>query len=460
MKSEMPVVAIIGRGNVGKSTLFNALIGRRKSVIKDESGVTRDRSYATVKTNDFVFTLIDTAGLFSNPRDKKNVLEDRVETQTKLAIEESDLLLVLFDGKAGLHPEDSAIANLVRKARKPVIWIVNKSEKPSTELEAAEFYSLGIEDLVFISAAHRKGLKDLLKIIREKFPESQIGDESGEDEQAEDSSAIRVAVLGKPNVGKSTLINQLLGENRLVTSEIAGTTTDSIDIELSHKGRDYVLIDTAGLRRKARVKDISVERYSNIRSLSALAKSDVAVLLLDATQGEPSDQDLKIAQLIHERGRGLVIAINKWDAIEKNHKTAKAYKDQVYSDFRFARYAPIVFVSALSGKRCKALLDKVSEVYEAAKFRVKTSDLNKVLNQAVSKNSPPAHRGEPVKLYFATQIHTAPPTFVLFFNHPRRIDSAYQRYLKNSLREEFPFTGSDIKLLLRKRSDRSEINAN
>lgn len=462
MSRKVPVVAIVGRSNVGKSTLFNTLLGRRKSIIKDEAGVTRDRAYGLVKKDDITFSLIDTAGLFSNPKEKKNPLEDKVETQTRLAIEESDLLIVLFDGKSGVHPADREMVNLIRRSKKPALWVVNKCEKPDTELAGAEFYSLGIEDLLYISAAHRKGIKELFAALKSRLPDAvktekrDSDSDEDDDEGGQSVEVINIAILGKPNTGKSTLINKLIGQNRLVTSDIAGTTRDSVDIELEYKGQKYLVIDTAGLRRKARVKDISVERYSNIRSLSALAKCDVAVLLLDATQGVPTDQDMKIAELIHERGRGLIIVVNKWDAIEKDHKTAKAFKDQVYAAFRFTRYAPVMFVSALSGKRVHSILDKAKEVYQTAQLRVKTSELNKILNRAVGRNAPPTHRGDPVKLYFATQINTAPPTFVLFFNHPRKVDAAYQRYLKNALRDEFSFQGSDIKLLLRKRSDRAE----
>ena len=452
MKKNIPVVAIVGRSNVGKSTLFNALLGKRKTIIKDEAGVTRDRTYGLIKQPDFSFTLIDTAGLFSNPKDKKNVLDDQVQTQTKLAIEEADILLVMFDGIMGLHPEDSDIVNLIRKSKKKAIWMVNKCEKPSVEISSSEFYKLGIEGLIYISAAHRLGLKPLLAEIKANIPDALTAEE--EAEQPEEG--LKIAVLGKPNVGKSTLINQLLGQNRLITSDIAGTTRDSIDIDIVHKGDKFTLIDTAGLRRKARVKDLTVERYSNIRSLSALAKCDVAVLLLDASEGIPTDQDLKIAELIHERGRGLILVINKWDAIEKDHKTAKSYKDAVYDRFRFTRYAPILFVSALSGRRCTSILDKVKEVHLASRQKVQTADLNKIFKQAVAKNTPPTYRGEPIKFYFATQVNSSPPTFVVFFNHPRHVDAAYQRYLKNALRDEFSFEGSDIKLLLRKKKEKGE----
>jgi GTPase len=449
--NSIPVVAIIGRSNVGKSTLFNALLNRRKAIVKDEAGVTRDRTSALVKTDDFTFTLVDTAGLFGS--DKETEMEISVFAQTRLAIDESDLILAMFDGRHGLHPQDPEVVALIRESKKPVIWIINKCESQKHELAANEFYGLGIDNLLCISAAHRKNLKDLTAAIKENFPENLAKDDENSDTE---NSAIRIAILGKPNAGKSTLVNQIIGKERMVTSNVAGTTRDSIEVPFLHGEQEFVLIDTAGLRRKARVEGVSVERYANIRSLGALAKCDVAVLLLDATLGPPTDQDLKIAQLIHERGRGLIIAINKWDAVEKDHKTAKSFKDVVQGVFRFARYAPIVYISALTGRRCKTILDKAQSVIEQGKTRVKTSDLNRILSRAFEANQPPVFRGEPVKLYFATQIEGSPPTIVLFLNHPRHINTAYQRYLKNAIREEYAFDGYDIKLKLRKRTEREQ----
>jgi len=452
MKGKIPVVAIIGRTNVGKSTLFNALVGKRVSIVKDEHGVTRDRTSALIRKDNFAFTLIDTAGLFGGKRDAE--FELSVKAQTNMAIEESDLVIALFDGVQGVHPHDSDVAAELRKTKKPVLWVINKCEKPQSELNSSEFYTLGAENIVCVSAAHRRGLKELLAAIKGFFPDVLLQTE--EEIELDENRPIQVAILGKPNVGKSTIVNKLVGEERLVTSNVAGTTRDSIDIPFSFKDRDFVLIDTAGLRKKARVKGVTVERYANLRTLSALARCDVAVLLLDATQGPPTDQDLKIAELIHERGRGLVIAINKWDAIEKDHKTAKQFKDVVNSVFRFTRYAPILFVSALSGKRCTTVMDYVIKVYKSGKERIKTADLNRIVSKAFEANQPPVFRGEPVKLYFATQIAIAPPTIVLFLNYPRRISGAYERYIKNALREEFPFEGYDIKLLLRKRTEKAD----
>lgn len=449
MAKKLPLIAIVGRTNVGKSTLFNQITGRKLSVIEDTHGVTRDRHYAMVKRHGMPFTLVDTGGLLG---EENQELADAVREQSEIAICDADAIIAIFDGVAGPHPHDYEVVNLLRKAGKPVMWVVNKTEKQETELRVAEFYALGIDNIVSISAAHNKGLDTLIKAIY-SFP---VWEGISEDLEIEEEPSIKVAILGKPNVGKSTLTNKLLGEERVVTSPIAGTTRDRIDVELRREGQLFVFSDTAGLRKKARVKDATIERYSNLRSLKELAECDVAVLLLDATSGPPTEQDAKIAGLIHERGRAFVIAINKWDAVEKDHKTAKAYKDQVAEVFKFARYAPIIFISALTGKRCPSIFGQVVKVYQEAQKRVSTSDLNKLLTFAFQKNPPPVYRGEPIKLYFATQISVAPPTFVLFLNHPKRVNFSYQRYIRNSIRKEYPFEGNDIKLLLRKRTSKED----
>lgn len=501
MSGSIPTVAIVGRTNVGKSTLFNTLIGRRLAVVEGSHGVTRDRHYGIVKRGDLHFTLIDTGGLFGE-EDREGSdgyrLRQSVFTQTELAIEESDLVLVVFDGVEGPHPHDSEVVDLIRRRQKPVIWVVNKTEKQLSQLQAAEFYGLGIDELHCISAAHKLQTRELVALIQKRLSGLGFNPRPGLDEAIAEREAIdaaeaefiagysgtaeqveadesdpaaeeivttkapdrpiKIAVLGKPNVGKSTLINKILGADRLVTSSVAGTTRDNIDIHLSRDGQEFVLVDTAGLRKKARVKSVSAERYSNLRALRALAGCDIAVLLLDATEGLPSEQDLKIAGIVHERGRGLMIVLNKWDAIEKDHRTAKAFKDGVQQAFRFTRYAPVLFVSALTGRRCPAILDTAREIYQAAHQRVKTSEINKVLGRAFQTKPPPAHRAEPAKLFFATQIDVAPPTFVLFVNNPARLAASYERYLKNTLREVFPFTGVDIKFILKKRTERAERN--
>jgi GTPase len=445
---KIPTVAIIGRTNVGKSTLFNTLTGRKLAIVEDAPGVTRDRSYALVTRGEVPFTLIDTGGIVG---DEDPELRHLVRRQAEIAIQEADLILALFDGLEGVNPLDYEVVELLRRSEKKVLWVINKCESPSQQLIAGEFYALGIDALVFISAAHKVGLSEIVEAVDEEFKEFQKNTDPFEKDET-----IRVAIVGKPNVGKSTLVNKLVGAERVVTSEIAGTTRDSIDVSIVREGQHYTFVDTAGLRKKARIDDHTVERYSNLRALRSLVQCDVAVLVLDATEGIPSMQDAKIGGLIHERGRSFVIVVNKWDAIEKDHRTVKAYEDAVYEVFKFARYAPIVFLSAATGKRCPALLTAIKEVYEASKIRIQTSELNRVLKVAFERRPPPVYRGEPIKFFFGTQVDAAPPTFVLFLNHPTRINFAYQRYIKNQLRETYPFPGNDIKIHLRKRRDREE----
>jgi len=456
MAKKIPTVAIIGRTNVGKSTLFNALAGRALSIVEDSPGVTRDRHYTLVTRYGFSFTLIDTGGLAGEQETK---LQESVRTQTIIAIEESDLIVAIFDGMSGLHPMDEEVVRTLRNAEKPVLWVVNKCESPHTEIEATELYALGVDSLIFVSAAHRKGIKELAEAIRIALgiPKPVEADEKEQDTRAPDEP-LKVALIGKPNVGKSSLINKILGEERVVASEIPGTTRDSIDITLKREGSEFVIVDTAGLRKKARVDDATVERYSNLRTLRSLVECDVAVLVLDATLGAPTEQDAKIAGLVHERGRPFVIVVNKWDAVEKDHLTVKSYEDAVYEAFKFARYAPIVFASAVTGQRCPNILRKAKEVFDTSRLRIQTADLNRILSNAFYRKPPPAYRSEPIKLFFATQVGVSPPKIVLFLNHPRKIAFSYERYLKNTLRKEYPFEGSDIKFQIRKRTEKADRN--
>lgn len=451
MGGNIPVVAIVGRTNVGKSTLFNAIAGRRVSIVDDSHGVTRDRNYSLVTRHGSPFTLIDTGGLIG---EEESELQQAVRVQAEVAIREADLILAVLDGVYGPHPNDSDVVELLRLCGKPVLWVVNKCEKPSNELQSGEFYSLGLENLVCVSAAHKVGLDNLIAAIREKLDL----DPEGAPPERDGNRPIRVALLGKPNVGKSTLVNRILGEERVVTSDIAGTTRDNIDIRITRDGEDFLLVDTAGLRKKANVEAVSVERYSNLRALKALASSDVAILMIDGTEG-PSEQDTKIAGLIHERGRGLVIVVNKWDAVEKDHRTVKAYERMVYERLKFVRYAPIIFASALTGRRCPSILQTVKKVRDQSLIRIQTSELNKIMEHAFKAKPPPVYRGEPIKLFFATQVEVAPPTFVLFVNHPDRLNYSYERYIRNSLRKHYPFEGSDIKLSFRKRTEKSHGKA-
>ena len=456
MIQKIPVVAIVGRTNVGKSTLFNQLLGRRMAVVEDVAGVTRDRNYALVDRFDAPFTLVDTGGLLG---EEESELHGSVREQAELAIREADLVIALLDGLHGLHALDYGVADILRRSAKPVLWVVNKCEKPIAQIEAAEFYKLGIDEFSCVSAAHNVGITELYLAISSKLELDSFEDcdssISGVETDLLDhaSRSIRVAIVGKPNVGKSTLINKITGSDRLVTSGIPGTTRDSIDIVLKRDGTDFTLVDTAGLRRKSKVSGVSPERYGNLRTLKALAQCDVAVLLLDATEGAPKEQDAKIASVIHERGRGLVIVVNKWDAVEKDHKSVKDFERTIQDEFPFARYAPIVFVSALSGRRCPNVLKKAEEVFKQAQVRIATPKINSFLSRAFDKKPPPRHRGSLVKLYYATQVNVAPPTFTLFVNYPREVRLSYQRYLKNAIRKEFGFGGNDIRLFFRKRSD-------
>jgi GTPase len=450
MGRRIPVVAIVGRTNVGKSTLFNQITGRHRSIVDNVSGVTRDRNYALVKKFLYPFTLVDTGGLIGEEDEQ---LAKSIRTQSELAISEADLILAVLDGLHGPHPHDEEVVNLLRQAGKPIVWVVNKCEKPEVELRASEFFGLGIDGLAAVSAAHNKGIHQLLDTIRTKLNLDQLA--SSED-AAPPPDLIRVAIVGKPNAGKSTFINKLLGESRLVTSELAGTTRDTIDVELVREGQRYVIVDTAGLRKKTKIGQGSLEKHSSLHALRALAACDVAVLMLDATLGPPTDQDTKIARLIHDRGRGLVIAVNKWDALEKDHRSAKEFKDRLFEEFKFAQYAPLLFVSAETGKRCPHVLRKVKDVHLAGQTRIQTSDLNRLLARAFEVKPPPVYRGEPAKLFFATQIDVAPPTFLLFVNQPEKVNLTYQRYLKNSIRKEYPFEGTELRLLFRKRTQKEE----
>jgi len=453
--TKFPVVAIVGRTNVGKSTLFNAITGHRVNIVEDAPGITRDRSYQLIKRLDFPFTLIDTGGLFS---DEEEEMKNLVDVQTDIAISEADVVIVLFDAISGPHPDDYQIVEKLRKSDKQVFWVVNKCEKDASKLNASEFYGLGIEEFFCISAAHNRGIKEVLGKIR-NYLEAENKLINPQDEEAEEN-ILKVAIVGKPNVGKSTLVNRILGEERVVASNTPGTTRDTVDIRLTREGQDYLLIDTAGLRRKARIENLSVERYSAIRSINVLARANVAVFLLDATEGPPTEQDAKIGSLIQERGRSLIIVVNKWDAIEKDHKSVKEYEKGIQDKLGFLHYAPILFVSALTGKRCPSILSKAKEVHENSMRRVATSDLTRAFKKIFERKPPPVYRGEPLKLYFATQIGTSPPVFVLFLNHPRKLADSYQRYIKNSLRKEFPFEGVDFKLILRKKtSKQNELSA-
>jgi GTPase len=481
MAKRIPIVAVVGRTNVGKSTLCNAIIGKKANIVEDVPGVTRDRMYSLITRYEHVFYLVDTGGIAG---DEDTVLADLVREQSERAIAESNLVICVFDALSGVHPQDKEVVDIVRKYEKPVLWVVNKCEKEVAKLAANEFFKLGVDSVIPISAVHSQGIKDLVggilniilpenaelkqedneetttnshikeekKRAQKKHDGNNLDVDDTADEEILEPSIIRVALLGRPNVGKSSLFNRILGEQRVVTSSIPGTTRDSIDERITRDGQGYIFVDTAGLRKKSKVDDETVERYSNIRALNTLSQCDVAVLVLDATLGAPSTQDLKIGSLIHERGCGFVIAVNKWDAVEKDHTSVKYFTDLVRNEFKFAKYAPILFLSAETGRRCPSLLKKVKDVCESLSTRIKTSEVNRILRRAFEAKPPPSNRGRPVKLSFASQIGITPPTFVLVCNSIAHINYGYERYIKNVIREQYSFEGVDIKLQFKKKN--------
>ncbi|MCB0331195.1 MAG: ribosome biogenesis GTPase Der [Bdellovibrionales bacterium] len=454
MSRKAPKIALIGRTNVGKSTLFNVLCNKNKSITEDIAGVTRDRSYALISVKEKVVNLIDTGGILGESEDP---LAAAVHEQSTLALNEADIIIAVFDGIYGVHPDDSNLVQLLREAQKPVIWVINKCEKPRTREEAVEFYELGLESYIWISAAHRQNLHELVGAIVDAVEVVEAGTPSEEEDDEE--RAIRIAIVGKPNVGKSSLVNRLIGSERVIASELPGTTRDTIDVELTRDGQKFILVDTAGLRRKSHVPEESLERYANVRALKALARCDVALLLLDASE-DPlvSDQERRIADLLHRRGIPFILVCNKWDKVEKDNTSVKAYSKKVFERLNFCRYAPLLFLSAETGRRCPKIFPTVKEVHESAATRVRTSELNRVLLNAFEKNPPPVYRGHPVKMYFATQVTTTPPTVLVFVNFPQNITQTYERYLKKKLQEHFSFAGTDIKLQIRKRRNQERDN--
>ncbi len=553
MAPKTPVVAIVGRPNVGKSTLFNRVLGARKAIVEDIPGVTRDRNYALVERFSVPFLLIDTGGFEKDPEEE---IGKQVVEQTLMAAEECDIILALFDGSVGCQPGDEDVVSLLRRYKKSVVYVVNKCDGAEQAIRVADFYSLGVSELKDCSALHGRGVHELIESILQELPNYQAllssaqarkdrereaakqaqalvvaaedeydedassgptGPWSGDDEEeefeiddSEDSAnsgemprfapvylpgegeeaeyvkqfrvrplsegvvsdreeeteedesedeedyiptipLINIAIVGRPNVGKSTLLNTLTGERRAITSPVAGTTRDLLDLTITRDGQEYRIIDTAGLRKKARVEEDSIERYSTLRSLAALSECDVAVVMIDATTGV-TEQDTKIVGLAHEQGKGLIYAVNKWDLMEKNHKTVHEFTKDLREALKFAPYAPVLFVSALSGRRCPRILEVAREVAITRSMRISTNRLNRLLKKAAARLSPPVYRGRPVKLYYANQVDTAPPRFILFFNFPRALHFSYMRFLKNSIRDKYPFEGTDIKLVAKKRS--------
>lgn len=437
-----PVVAIVGRPNVGKSTLFNALAGQKISIVKDTPGVTRDRIYADVSWLDRDFTMIDTGGI---EPESKDIILSQMREQAQIAIDTADVIIFITDVRQGLVDADSKVADMLRRSAKPVVLVVNKVDSFEKFMpDVYEFYNLGIGEPVPVSAASRLGLGDMLDEVISHFPEK-----SGEEEEDERP---RIAIVGKPNVGKSSIINKLLGEQRVIVSDIAGTTRDAIDTEIVHGGREYVFIDTAGLRRKSRIKE-ELERYSIIRTVTAVERSDVVLVVIDAAEGV-TEQDAKIAGIAHERGKGVIIVVNKWDAIEKDDRTMKKYEDEVRRVLSYMPYAEIMYVSAQTGQRLVKLYDMIDMVIENQTLRVATGVLNEIVMEAVAMQQPPSDKGKRLKIYYATQVSVKPPTFVIFVNDRELMHFSYIRYLENKIREAFGFRGTSLKFFIRERKER------
>ena len=442
MSKAKPIVAVVGRPNVGKSTLFNKLAGERISIVQDTPGVTRDRIYADVEWLNHRFTLIDTGGMEIGTED---VILKQIIVQAEIAIETADVIIFVTDVKQGVTEDDMQVANMLRRTKKPVVLAVNKVDNMRQEnLDVYEFYSLGMGDPMAISAGQMLGLGDLLEVVTSYFPEG------GEAEEEDD--VIKVAIIGKPNVGKSSLVNNILGEDRLIVSDIAGTTRDAIDSPIEVDGQKYVFIDTAGMRRKSKIKE-EIERFSIIRAVAAVERCDVAILVIDANEGI-TDQDTKIAGIAHERGKAAIVAVNKWDSIEKDDKTMNKYLKDIANELAYMPYAPRVFISAKTGQRVTKLLDMIKVVNENHSLRISTGVLNDVLIEAMAMQQPPSDKGKQLKIYYMTQVSTKPPTFVIFVNDRELMHFSYRRYIENQLRDAFGFSGTPIHFIVREKGEK------
>lgn len=438
-----PIVAIVGRPNVGKSTLFNALAGERISIVQDTPGVTRDRIYADAEWLNHSFTLIDTGGI---EPDSKDIILSQMREQAEIAMATADVILFLTDVRQGMVDVDAKVADLLRRSKKPVLLLVNKVDNfQKFEADVYEFYNLGIGDPIPISASGKLGLGDMLERVVALFPDSAAN--------AEEDARPKVAVIGKPNVGKSSIINKLVGENRVIVSDIAGTTRDAIDTEIVHNGKEYIFIDTAGLRRKSKIKE-EIERYSIIRAVTAVERADAVILVIDAGEGV-TEQDAKIAGIAHERGKGVIIAVNKWDAIEKDDKTIYKHTDRIREILSFMSYAEIMFISARTGQRMTQLFDRIDMVIENNSMRIATGVLNEIVTEAVAMHEPPSDKGKRLKIYYVTQVAVKPPTFVIFVNDKKLMHFSYTRYLENRIRETFGFRGTSLKFIIRERKGES-----
>lgn len=440
-KGKKPIVAVVGRPNVGKSTLFNVLAGERISIVKDTPGITRDRIYADVTWLDTSFTLIDTGGI---EPDSKDIILSQMREQAQIAIDTADVILFMTDVKQGLVDADAKVADMLRRSQKPVILVVNKVDNYDKYIaDVYEFYNLGIGDPHPVSSINKLGMGDMLDEVVSYF------DKSGEEEEEDDR--IRVAIIGKPNVGKSSIINRLIGENRLIVSNIAGTTRDAVDTEVKYNGKEYVFIDTAGLRRKNKIKE-ELEKYMIIRAVSAVERADIAVLVIDAVEGV-TEQDAKISGIAHERGKAVIVAVNKWDAIEKNNHTMKKFTGRVREVLSFMPYAEILYISAMTGQRFTKLYETIDIVNENHSMRIATGVLNEIMAEAVALQQPPSDKGKRLRLYYITQVSVKPPTFVIFVNDKELMHFSYTRYIENQIREAFGFRGTPLKFFIRERKE-------
>ncbi|BFL47513.1 ribosome biogenesis GTPase Der [Lactonifactor longoviformis] len=437
-----PIVAIVGRPNVGKSTLFNALAGQNISIVKDTPGVTRDRIYADVIWLNHGFTMIDTGGI---EPESKDIILSQMREQAQIAIDTADVIIFITDVRQGLVDADAKVADMLRRSGKPVVLAVNKVDNfDKLLMDVYEFYNLGIGEPFPISASSKLGLGDMLDEVVRHFEE--------EEEEEEEDDIPRVAIVGKPNVGKSSIINKLLGQSRVIVSDIAGTTRDAIDTNIMWQGREYIFIDTAGLRRKNKIKE-ELERYSIIRTVTAVDRADVVIVVIDAVEGI-TEQDAKIAGIAHERGKGIIIAVNKWDAVEKNDKTIYKYTSKVREFLSYMPYAELMFISAETGQRLPKLFDTIDMVLENQTLRIQTGVLNEIMAEAIALQQPPSDKGKRLKLYYITQVSVKPPTFVIFVNDKELMHFSYTRYLENKIREAFGFRGTSLKFIIRERKEK------
>lgn len=436
-----PIVAIVGRPNVGKSTLFNALAGSRISIVQDTPGVTRDRIYADVSWLNYNFTMIDTGGI---EPDSGDVILSQMREQAQIAIDTADVIIFIVDVRQGMQDADSKVADMLRRSHKPVILAVNKVDNfEKMMMDVYEFYNLGMGEPLPVSAASMLGIGDLLDEVIKHFP-----DRTGNDEE---DDRPKIAVVGKPNVGKSSLVNRLTGDNRVIVSDIAGTTRDAIDTPVKYHGKEYVFIDTAGLRRKNKIKE-EIERYSIIRAVTAVERADVVLLVIDATEGV-TEQDAKIAGIAHERGKGIIIMVNKWDAVEKDDKTIYRHTEKIRQILSFLSYAEIMFISAKTGQRVQNVYDMIDMVIENNSMRIATGVLNEIVAEAVAMQQPPTDKGKRLKIYYVTQVSVKPPTFVIFVNDKELAHFSYVRYLENRIRDAFGFRGTSLKFIVRERKE-------